>query len=168
MKTILTRCKTLVSNNAVAGGTLQYVKDTEVIHPEIALTAITIASLPKICFVPVSTVEEWVASGRKQATNIVDAHLILMYHQRESSIMGDSSRPNGQGAGIVDFVADFISVFRGTRFSTGGSEYLSKPLDINGVEYTVQDLEETGQLLLATVTMECVKLLDQFTLPGNI
>ena len=169
MKTILARLKTLVTNNRDPGDALEYVRAVEVVHPDLDQTVFSVATLPKIVFVPESTTESWAASGKKNSSNIVVAYLILRYHQRESSILGDSSRPGvGQGKGIVDFVTDFLSVVRGHRLSTGGSIYLDKPLDITGVDYIAENLGENGQFLIASVTMQCDRLFDQTTLPGNV
>ena len=169
MKTILTRMKTLVDNNNNSGGTLFYVQATEVVHPDLDDTVFSVARLPKIVFTPVSTSESWIASGRKEAINIVVAYLILRYHQRESSILGDSTRSGGQGKGIIDFVTDFLTVFRGHRLSqSGGDPYLDKPLDITGIDYFAQNLGENGNFLVAGVTMECSRLFTQSSLPGDI
>lgn len=168
MKTILTRAKTLVNDNRAPGQTLEYVKGVEVVHPEIELTTITIPSIPKIIFTPVSTSEEWVASLRKNSLNVVMAYLILQYHQRESSIISDATRPSGQGKGITDFVSDFISVFRGHRFAVDGVNYLDKPLDITNIDYADPISVDNGHLIVAAVTMECSRLLTQVSLPGNV
>lgn len=168
MKTILSRCKTLVRNNNGTGQTLSYVRDVEVVHPDLSITLISKASLPKILFTPVSTVERWVASGRKEALNVINAYLVLQYMQRESSIMGDETRPGGQGKGIIDFVGDFLSVFRGQRFTTGGSPYLDKPMDVTNIDYADPISIEDGYLLVAALTLECSRLFDQAALPGNI
>ena len=168
MKTILTRCKTLVLDNNTSGLTLEYVKSVEVVHPDLELNYITIASIPKILFHPLSTNEKWVATGRKEAIHLVMASLMVEYRQRETSIIGDTSRPSGQGKGIVDFVIDFLSVFRGHRLSTGGSPYLDRPLDIENIDYVAYQLTEDQHLLIAQVTMNCSRLFDQATLPGNI
>ncbi len=172
MKTILTRMKTLVQNNSQIAGaattTLAYVRAVEVVHPDLDDTVFSVATLPKIVLVPVSTSESWQASGKKEAVNTVVAYLILSYHQRETSIMGDATRPAGHGKGIVDFVTDFLSVFRGHRLSTDGSIYLDKPIDISSVDYIAENLGENGHFIIAQVTMECVRLFDQATLPGNV
>ena len=168
MKTILTRLKTLVDNSNNSGNILEYVKSFEVIHPELDLTVNSVAAFPKIAFVPVSTIEEWVASQRKQASNIVIAYLMLRYHAREASILGDSMRPGGHGKGILDFVADFISVVRGHRLSLAGETYLDKPLDITNVEYMREEIAGGAHMLVAAVTMECTRLLTQSSLPGDV
>jgi len=168
VKTILNRCKTLVNDNKSAGQTLEYVRGVEIVHPDLELTLITIGSLPKILFHPVSTVERWVATGRKESVNIVIASLLLEYRQRESSIVSDPTRPNGQGKGIVEFVGDFLSVFRGHRLSTDGSPYLDKPMDIDNVDYVAYQLSDEAQFLVAQITLNCSRLFDQATLPGNI
>ena len=96
MNTILPRLKTLIKNNMIDTGTLSYVKDVEVLHPELALSAISKADLPKVFFVPDSTEEAWAASQRKEAVHGVLAYLMILYVQRESSILGDSGRQGGQ------------------------------------------------------------------------
>lgn len=169
MKTILQRCKTLIADNSGPTSTLSYVKDTEVIHPDMAMINITGASLPKVVFTPISTSERWVSSGKKESLNIISAYMILEYHQRESSIMGDSTRPGGQGKGIVDFALDFVSLFRGQRFSIDGSiPYLDKPTDIKSIEYFKTSISEDASLLVAEVIMECSRLFVAVPLPGDV
>ena len=167
MKTTLDRLRTLVKDKSVAGGTLSYVQGVEVVHPELELTTITITSLPKILLVPVSTLEEWIASQEKQATHVVVAYMVIRYMQRESSIMGDITRSGGQGKGIMDFAEDFISVVRGHRLATGGTPYLHKPLDIQNVDYMLQE-NDSGHLLIAAVTMQAVRTFLQTSLPGDV
>lgn len=168
MKTILNRCKTLVNDNNKPGQTLEYVRSAEIVHPDLELTLVTIASVPKILFNPISTSERWVATGRKEAQHRVMASLLLEYRQRETSIIGDPSRPSGQGKGIVDFVIDFLSIFRGQRLSTGGSPYLDKPMDIGNVDYVAYQLSEDAHFLIAQINLDCSRLFDQATLPGDV
>lgn len=168
MKTILSRMKTLIDNNNNDGGTLSYVKHFEVIHPEVGLTVISLASLPAILLVPVSASEVWIASKQKENINIVYSYLVLSYHQRESSIMGDSTRPAGQGKGILDFISDFLSVFRGHMLGTDGVAYLSKPLDILNIDQFADTLGENAQILVAQVQMECRRLFLQTTISTNV
>lgn len=168
MKTILTRLKTLINDNNNSGGTLEYVKSFEVVHPELDLTVHSVSAFPRIVFVPISTVESWVGSQRKQAVNTVIAYLMLRYHTREANIIGDATRPGGQGKGILDFVADYLSVVRGHRLAVDDNIYLDKPLDILNVEYIREDISESAHLLVAAVTMECSRLFTQQTLPGNV
>ncbi len=167
MKTILTRLKTLINNNNNDGGTLSYVKSVEVVHPELDLTLTPFPALPRVTFVGENTREEWVAQ-RKELTNTVTAYLMLRYMQRETSILGDSSRAGGQGKGILDFVNDFLTVVRGHRLEQGDDIYLSKPLDIINIEYIRESLDGNAHLLIAAITMECVHLLAYASLPGDI
>ena len=160
--------KSVVDSNNNSGGTLSYVKSFEIIHPELSFTLTTVSTLPRIVFTPVSTSEEWVASQRKQQTHSVYAYLMLMYHQRESSIIGDPSRPDGHGKGILDFANDFLTVFRGHRLSIDDVNYLDKPLDISNVDYIVETLGENAHLLIAQISITATKLILQDTLPGNV
>lgn len=169
MNTILTRLKTLVLDNKnSAGGTLSYIGSVEITHPELILTTVFKPTLPKVCIWPGKTSETWVASQRKQAVNLVSAYLIMLYAQRETSIIGDSTRPGGQGKGITNFVADFISVVRGTRLAVSGQNYLDKPLDISSASYNEPTLSEEGHLLVARVDMMTSRLFTQQTLPGDV
>lgn len=167
MKTLLSRAKTLVKNNNGAGQTLEYVKHVEIVHPQIDLTAIFVPSLPKILLTPDESSEKWVASGRKQITHFITAYLVILYHQRETSIIGDEAR-GLNGKGITDFVNDFDTVFRGHRFAVNDQNYLDKPLDIVGIQYADPIELENGHLLAASVRMECSRLITQTTLPTNI
>jgi len=168
MKTILQRCQTLVKDNSATGQTLSYVKNTEIVHPDLGMTNITGASIPKIIFTPMTTSERWVASGKKEALNIVVAYIILAYSERQSAIMGDPTRPSGQGKGIIDFANDFLTVFRGQRFSLAGVPYLDKPTDIKSVEYFKTNLSDQPDLLVAEIIMECPRLFVAVPLPGDV
>ena len=92
----------------------------------------------------------------------------MMYHTRETGIIGDSTRSTNQGKGIVDFVEDFVSVVRGHRLSVDGTKYLDRPLDILGITYNEPIVINNAHLLLASVSMQCNYLFNQATLPGNI
>lgn len=168
MNTILTRLKTLVSDNQKSSGALSYIGSVEVTHPNIVLTTVFKPTLPKVCIWPGKTSEAWIASQRKQSINVVSAYLIMMYIQRETSIIGDSTRPAGQGKGITNFVLDFISVVRGTRLAVGGSNYLDKPLDITSAVYSEPSMQDDGHILVARVDMLASRLFTQATLPGDI
>lgn len=172
MKTILSRLKTVVIDNgggAPGGtGTLSYVLHTEVIHPELGLTLISKASLPAIFFTPINTRESWIASQEKEAINRVYAYLIMAYYQRESSILGDATRPGGQGKGIMDFAADFLTIFRGHRLAVAGANYLNKPLDIMNIDYIMSNHGENAKIIVAQITMECRHIFLQTALPGNV
>lgn len=168
MNTILPRLKTLVENNKASAGVLSYIGSVEVIHPDLMLTTVFLPTLPKVCFWPGKTSESWVASQRKQAMNFVSAYLIMKYLTRETSIIGDSERPAGQGKGITNFVVDFLSVVRGTRLSVAGENYLDKPLDISSVSYTKSEISDDAHILIAQVDMTASRLFTQQTLPGDI
>lgn len=168
MKTILSRMKTLIVNNKVAGSALFYVRHVEIIHPELGMTVISTATLPSIFLTPVSTTEVWTTTQRKEAVSQVIAYLILSYHQRETSIMGDSSRPGGHGKGITDFVIDFLDVFRGHRLAVDGTNYLDKPLDIRNINYIREDLGDNAHIIVAEISMEASRLFLQSSLPGDI
>lgn len=168
MKTLLTRMKTLVENNSGSGQTLSYVKGVEVIYPDLNQTVLSIGSFPKVNLVAVSTTEEWVSTQRKQATHVVLAYLTMIYLQRESYFLGDASRPGGHGKGIIDFIDDFSTVFRGHRLSVNDEVYLDKPLDIVNINYAVEEYAENARLGVARITMQCTRLFNQTSLPGNV
>lgn len=168
MKTILSRLKTLVQDNLGGANTLSYVVSAEIVHPEIDLSKQFIVGLPKVMITPGRTIESWIASQRKESKNTVTAYLLMIYHNRETGIVGDSSRSPNQGKGIVDFVSDFISVVRGHRLSVDGTKYLDRPLDILSVTYNDPVVVGNGHILIASVSMQCNYLFTQQTLPGNI
>lgn len=168
MKTVLTRLKTLIQDNTGNGNTLSYVLSAEIVHPQIDLTKQFVTGMPKILLTPGKTMEVWVASQRKESKNTVTAYLLMMYHTRETGIIGDSSRGPNQGKGIVDLVEDFISVVRGHQLSVGGVKYLDRPIDIINVIYNEPIVINNAHLLLASVSMQCNYLFNQATLPGNI
>lgn len=164
MKTILQRCKTLVMDNP----TILNVKNTEIVHPDLAMTNITGAALPKIVFTPISTMERWVASGKKESVNVVAVYVILEYHMREASIMGDANRPAGQGKGIIDFTLDLVSVLRGQRFSLNGVPYLDKPTDIKSIDYFKTNLSDQPEMMISEIMLECCRLFVAVPLPGDV
>ena len=166
MKTIVTRMKTLVNNNRGEGGTLSYVKHVEIVHPQIALLNISKSLLPSILITPINTNEMWDATQRRIEEHSVRAYLMMMYNQRELSIIGDAARV--QGKGILDFENDFASVFRGHRLAVDGTNYLAKPLDFSNIDYFDDNLSEDVFLLVAEITMLCTRIRMQTALPGNI
>ena len=168
MKTTLARLKTMVDTANNAGGDLTYVKHVEIIHPEIGLTLVSKASLPAIFITPVGTVERWVASQEKEAVHTVALYCVMAYHQRESALMGDSTRPAGQGKGIVDFAADVMGVVRGHRLAVDGTHWLTRPIDLTNVTYIVEQLGEHGHVQVAELTLEGGRVFLQTTLPGNV
>lgn len=164
--------KTIIQDNGGGSpggtGSLSYVLHTEILHPDLGLTMISKASFPAIFFTPVNTREAWIASQEKEAINVVYAYLMIQYFQRESSIMGDPTRPAGQGKGIIDFVNDFLTVFRGHRLAVAGANYLNKPLDIRNIDYIMTSHGENAKIIVAQINMECRHIFLQTTLPGNI
>lgn len=164
MKTILQRCKTLVKDNP----DILNVKSTEIVHPDLAMTNITGASLPKIVFTPINTTERWVASGKKESINTIAVYVILEYHMREASIMGDPNRAAGQGKGIIDYTLDLVGLIRGQRFSINGVLYLSKPTDIKSIDYFKTNLSEQPEMMVAEVIIECSRLFIAVPLPGDV
>ena len=167
MKIVLTRLKTLVQDNLGGSNTLAYVVSAEIVHPQIDLSKQFVAGLPKVLLTPGQTSEAWQATQRKESRNTVTAYLLMMYHNRETGIVGDSARGN-QGKGIVDFVEDFISVVRGHRLAVDGVKYLDRPLDILGVIYNEPIVVNNAHILLASVSMQCNFLFNQSSLPGNV
>lgn len=164
MKTILQRCKTLVLDNPA----VLNVKNTEIVHPDLAMTNITGASLPKIVFTPINTTEKWVASGKKESVNMIAVYVILEYHMREASIMGDPNRPAGQGKGIIDFTLDLVGVLRGQRFSSGGVPYLDKPTDVKSIDYFKMNLSDQPEMMVSEILIECSRLFVAVPLPGDV
>lgn len=165
MKTILTRMKTLVTNNKSDGQTLSYVKYVEVIHPEIGLLEMSQSLFPCIFLAPGLSRETWEASQTKLIEHEVMAYLVMRYNQREQSVIGDATRP--QGKGILDLENDFMTVFRGHRLAVDGNQYLDKPLEIAGIDRAPMELSD-GFVLSSKITMSCTRLFQQVTLPGNI
>lgn len=158
--------KTFANDNRVAGGTLSYVKYVEIIHPDVALTDIPRALFPAIFLTPIRSSETYETTLRKIISLQVKAYLVMQYNQRELSIIGDSTRP--QGKGILDLVEDFLTVFRGTRLSVGGSLYLDKPMEISNVDYIIDQPQDNVFMLVAELTLDCSRLLLQTSLPGDI
>lgn len=165
MKTILSRLKTLVKDNNSPGQTLSYVKFIEIIHPEIALLEISLSVMPSIFLAPGATVETWETTQRKKAEHRIMAYLVMRYNQRELNIIGDSTRPQGQG--ILDFENDFMTVVRGHRLAVDGNLYLDKPLDIEDIDRAPMELAD-GFIITSKMTLYCTRLFTQSSLPGNI
>ena len=160
--------KTVVDSNNNPGGTLQYARYSEVTPPDVSLVEVSRSLLPSIFFFPISTSETWETTQRKLITHLVGAHLVMEYNQRELSIIGDASRASTFGKGILDFVEDFLTVFRGHRLAVDGTVYLDKPLEIEEISYFREDLSDEAFFLIATIRMNCTRLFLQTSLPGNI
>lgn len=150
-----------------AGDTLSYVKDVEVVHPDIILTSITQASMPKVCIYPEDASEKWVATKRKEEINLVAVYAILMYHTREVSIIGDAARGN-QGKGILDFVEDLKGVLRGDRLSLAGTPYLSFPIEVESTEYADPISHLNAHLIVAKLLIRCARMITVPALSGDI
>ena len=165
MKTILTRMKTLAQDNMASGQTLSYVKNVEIIHPELIFTNISRSIFPMICLTPGFSSEDWESSQRKVFTHQVFAYLLMQYNQRELSIIGDSTRP--QGKGILDFDNDFLSIFRDHRLAVAGELYLDKPIEPISIDHIVEGIGDAF-MLITKIEMKCTRLFLQATLPGDI
>lgn len=166
MKTILTRMKTVVGNNNSNGQTLSYVKDVEIIHPEIAMIEISQSKFPSVFLAPARTNEAWEASQIKRAEHRIMVYLTMQYNQRELNIIGDETR-GSNGKGILDFENDFLTVFRGHRLAISGNNYLDKPLDVEDIDREPIQLED-GFIITSRITLFATRLFTQVTLPGNI
>lgn len=147
------------------GNTLSYVLSAEIVHPQIDLSKQFVAGLPKILFTPSQTNELWAATQRKESRNVVTAYLLMIYHNRETGIIGSDAN---NVKGIVDFVEDFISVVRGHQLSVSGTKYLDRPLDVLGVVYDDPVVVNNAHILVASITMQCNFLFNQTSLPGNV
>ena len=80
----------------------------------------------------------------------------------ENSIIGDSVKK-----GLLEITEDVENAIRGNRLPTtlGGTDYyLSKPIEIKNVDYTVAGYGGDSYLFVASFVLECVKLFN-ITLP---
>lgn len=147
MKTVLARLK----SESQADATLaSYVNTFATVAPRF-LGLVGVDNVPFIGFAPVNSPEEW-RTQNKDAIHTVEAYLVWLYTVEEDSIMG-----RGDAKGFLDFVADFCNVVRGTQLASDGTNYLSKPTDIMGVDYTTEPMGDNYYLLIATVTLRCIR-----------
>jgi len=151
-----------------AGDTLSYVKDVEVVHPEMVLTSITVASLPKVCIYPEDASEKWAATKRKEEINMVAVYAILMYHTREVSIIGDATRSGNAGKGILDFVEDLKGILRGDRLQLASVPYLSFPIEVESTEYADPIVHLNAHLIVAKILLRCARMITVSDLSGDI
>ena len=163
MKTTVSRIKSLVTSKMDSGDTLSYVKSVEVIHPDIVLTSLTIAGMPKVCVYPEESSEKWIATKRKEEVNMVGLYAILSFHTRETSIIGDATRK-----GILDFVEDLKGVLRGDRLQLGGTPYLSFPIEVESTEFADPVAHQNAHLLVAKIMLRCARIITVTDLAGDI
>jgi len=151
MKTVLERLKVLGEESSVLQ---DYVVKQEIVAPR-TLPSLALAQVPFIGYAPIASPEQWVAQ-RKEATHTVEAYLVLLHTVQESAILGSD-----QKVGLLDFVANFEDVVRGSFLppqDDATDYYLSKPLDITGVDYETAPYGDNFFLLIATVSLRCVRL----------
>lgn len=150
MKTLLTRMKSAVQGNTTLNSYVD-ASNVRVVAPR-ALPLLAQDSIPFIGLAPIDSPEVWVAQ-KKEVTHIIEAYLVLWHLLEEDSIIGSDARK-----GILDLIADFEAAVRGSFFASEGVNYLSKPTDITGVSYTTEPYGDDYYLIIATVTLSCVRL----------
>ena len=151
MKTILERLKALGESDSTL---IDYVQRQEICAPR-TLPDLALAQVPFIGYAPINSPEQWVAQ-RKEATHTVEAYLVLLHTVQETAILGSD-----QKVGLLDFVANFESAVRGSFLPDPDDStdyYLSKPLDITGVDYTTAPYGDNYFLLISTITLSCIRL----------
>jgi len=149
MKITVTRLKTLLQTTA----SLSYVKKVEIVSPKL-LPDISNTMVPYIGIAPVSSSETWIAQ-KKQSTMSVEIYAVIFLVQQENAIIGDSVKK-----GILEIVEDIDVAVRGNFLSSGGVRYLSKPIEIVGIDYVVSGYGDNFYLLVASINLQCVKLFD--------
>lgn len=154
MKTLLTRMKTVVQDDSTLK---DYVNKIEIVSPG-TLPLLSLDDIPYIGLAPMNSPEMWVTQ-KKDVVHTVEAYLALQYLLEEYSIIGDD--PSDQ-KGILDLVTDFESAVRGNFFPSDATDtdtrYLSKPTDIISVDYSTEPWGDSFHLIIATVTLSCVRL----------
>ena len=147
MKTLLTRMKTVVQDNA----NLDYVKEVRIVAPK-TLPPLSQDNIPFIGLAPMNSPEIWVAQ-KKEVTHTIEAYLVIWYPVAEYSIIGSDDYK-----GILDLETDFKNAVRNNFFASGGTNYLSKPTNIISVDRITEPYGDDFYLLIATVTLECIRL----------
>ena len=150
MKTTVTRLKTLLQEDATLSS---YVKKVEIVSPKL-LPDISNTMVPYIGIAPVNSTETWIAQ-RKQSTMIVELYAVILLQQQENAIIGDSVKK-----GILEIVEDIDTVVRGKFLSSSNVRYLSKPIEITGIDYVTAGYGDNFYLLVASITLQCLKLFD--------
>lgn len=147
MRTTINRLKSLLSSSA----TLSYIKKFEIVSPKL-LPDISSSLVPYIGIAPVNTTESWVAQ-RKQAINNVDVYVVTYLQVPEAAIVGDSVKK-----GLLEAVEDTLSVVRGSFLPSESVNYLSKPIEVTGVDWISTGYGDNTYLLVANITLQCVRL----------
>ena len=129
----------------------------EIVSPRL-LPDIASSQVPYIGVAPVSTTESWVAQ-RKQAVHKVELYVVTYIQLMENAIIGDTVKP-----GLLDVVNDIESVIRGERLLINSVYYLSKPIEILSVEYSVTSYGDQFYLFVASLSLDCTRLFN-LTLP---
>lgn len=149
MKTLLTRIKQLIANDPplVAMG----VREVQICPPD-TLPDVSNTRVPWIGVAPLSTQEGWVAQ-RKEVTHGVAIYSFTFVEEFEKTVIGDtaSGKP-----GLIEVVNALETALRNQLYSG----YLSKPTEINGIVYQVQQYGDGIYGFVATITLECVRLVD--------
>ncbi len=153
MKSTVKQIKSVLSSHS----TLSYIKKFEIVSPRL-LPDISSTQVPYVGIAPLSTSESWVAQ-RKQAIHRVEIYIVNYIQLMENSIIGDTVKP-----GLLDVVNDVESVIRGHRLPIDGTNYLSKPIEINSVDYSVTTYGDQFYLFVASLSLECIRLFN-ITLP---
>lgn len=154
MKTTVSRLKTLLNSSA----TLNYVKRFEICSPKL-LPDIPSSMVPYIGIAPIGTTESWVAQ-RKQAIHTVDLYAVTYLQIQESAIVGDSVKK-----GILEIVDDITSVVRGSFLTSESVKYLSKPIEVQSIDYVLTGYGDNTFLLVSSIALQCVRLFE-ITLPA--
>lgn len=154
MKTTIKRIKSVLQNNATLSA---YIKKFEFVAPRL-LPEIPSSLVPYIGISGITTAESWIAQ-RKQAIHNVELYIVTYLQQTENAIIGDSVKK-----GLLEVTEDVQSAIRAHRLPENSVNYLSKPIEITGIDYSVASYGDSTYLFVASISLQCVRLFD-ITLP---
>ena len=141
METLISSIKTDLSASTI-------LKKVEIVTPR-TLPDLRTSILPWAGIAPISTNEAWKTNGRKVALHTVEIYCAQWIQKFETAVIGD-----GALKGILDVVVDVADRVRGDTFSN----YLSKPTDISGIDYSTAGYGDNYYLIVATVTLQCERI----------
>lgn len=145
MKTLLTNIKTTLVNNATLA---PYIKAVEICAPR-SLPDIAVTLLPWLGIAPSGSAEAWKSNSKKEVIHQVEIYVVNMLQIVQTAIIGsDTDR------GILDIGEDVKTAVRGSTFS----DYLSRPTDLIGVDYTTVPYGDNVYLIVLTMRLQCARI----------
>lgn len=149
MKTLLARVKEDIQNDPVLR---TYVKGVQIVAPDY-LPDTALSLLPFVGIAPIASPETWFSTANKEVTHTVRLYVIHRLQIQEVSIIGSA-----QDRGLLDTIADVVSVVRSKFFPRDGVNYLSKPSEVISVDYSLGGAGDQIYSIIGVITIVCPRL----------